>query len=183
MNRLARVTSIIAMLMILVGCTSVSDENDVEDKEPKVMDKSQEMVYSENILLSLNHGAPGFGTQAECTDAEIFIYTDRNVRVVVYYPEELEIASFEISKDDYDALYELADREQIRKLRVKDGEGCDGSSYYISLYDENDTRVLSKGGYMPEGEKFWEVYHGIHDILKSYGITESVVEYRKSIED
>ncbi len=179
MRKFIGIVLTMVMLTALSGCGSLPAE-----KVPEETDKPQEEVkYSDNILLSLNNGAPGFGTRAECTDAEIFIYTDGTIKVIVYYPEELEIASLELSQEDYEELYELADRKKISKLKVKDGEAADGSSYYITLYDENDEELLYKGGYMPVGKAFWEMYDGIKEILKPYGISEIVVDYRKSIEE
>ena len=158
------------MLIIIAGLTGCGAKTEKED-----------IPFSENILLSLNHGAPGYGTIEECIDAEIYIYTDRTVKVVVYYPEELEIASLELTEADYEKIVQLADPHEISSLKVEEDLGvCDGSSYYLSRYGENDEQVLSRGGYMPIGKKFWEIRDGIMEILKPYGITEIVEDYRKS---
>ena len=53
---------VFGLLMILLGVTACATEN-------------KETQFSENILVSFNHGAPGFGTIEDCVDAEIFIYT------------------------------------------------------------------------------------------------------------
>ena len=142
----------------------------------------EEVQYSENILVSFNHGAPGYGTREECVDAEIFIYTDRTVKVVVYYPQEMEIASFTITEEDYEALEKVAVAEEISKLHVEEEQGaCDGSSYYISLYDSNDKSIVTKGGYMPQGGEFGEIYRGIKEVLEPYNISSYVVEYRECL--
>ena len=143
-------------------------------------------VFSENILFSLNHGAPGFGTQAECTDAEIVIHTNCSVKVMMVsadYSEIIEVGSVVLSENDYERLVSIADRDRIFGLRVKDGEADDGSSYHITLYDENDEKLVSKGGYMPVGDEFWEIYNSIKDILKPYGITEIVKHHRKILNE
>ena len=159
---------LIILLLVMTGCNGE--------------EKAENIKFSKNILLSINNGAPGFGTVEDCIDAEIFIYTDRTVSVVVYHPAELEIASFEMTAEDNAALQEIAVPEKIRKLKVKNDEDvCDGSSYHISLYDEQDERVCYKGGYMPVGEKFWEVYNGIKEILELYDISDIVEEYRESV--
>lgn len=159
---------LIIILLIMVGCNGE--------------EKAENIKFSKNILLSINNGAPGFGTVEDCIDAEIFIYADRTVSVVVYHPAELEIASFEMTAEDYAALQKIAVPEKIRKLKVKNDEDvCDGSSYHISLYDEQDERVCYKGGYMPVGEKFWEIYNGIKKILEPYCISDIVEEYRESV--
>ena len=162
---------VFGLLMILLGVTACATEN-------------KETQFSENILVSLNHGAAGFGTIADCVDAEIFIYMDRTVKVMVYYPEELEIASFAITEEDYEALAQLASSEKISKLKVKENmDVCDGTSYHISLYGLDDERIITRGGYMPEGKAFWKVYNGMKEVLKPYNISAYVVEYRECLVD
>ena len=175
MKRLARSILAILMITMLAGCSAKKAEEKGKENE--------DIKFSENILLSLNHGAPGYGSRAECIDAEIFIYTDRTVKVVVYYPEEIEIASLELSEEDYDRLIAIADPNEISSLKTEENEGvCDGSSNHITLYNEKDEEFLSQGGYMPAGKEFWDIYDGIHEILEPYGIHEIVVAYRKSVE-
>ncbi len=159
---------LIIILVVMTGCNGG--------------EKAENIKFSKNILLSINNGAPGYGTIEDCIDAEIFIYTDRTVNVVVYHPAEIEIASLEMSEEDYEKLQEIAVPEQINKLKVENDEDvCDGSSYYISLYGEQDEGICYKGGYMPVGKMFWEVYNGIKEILEPYGINDIVEEYRESV--
>lgn len=144
---------------------------------------AEKQEYSENILLSLNNGAAGFGTMADCTDATIMIYTDRTVKVFMDIENCPEIASLELSEEEYEEILEIASPKEISNLKVRnDMDVCDGSSYYITLYDKNDKELLSKGGYMPEGKKFWNIYRGIKEILAPYDINEIVDEYRKTLE-
>ena len=158
---------LIIMLLTLVGCSAA---------------KTEDIKFSESILLSINNGAPGFGTIEDCVDAEIFIYTDRTIKVVVYHPAELEIASLEMTEEDYDKLTEIAVPQKISKLKIEEDQGVsDGSSYHIALYGEQDESVCYKGGYMPKGKKFWEVYHGVKEILQPYGIGDIVESYRESL--
>ncbi len=161
--------TVFCTLIILLGMTACTPVKEA-------------VQYSENILVSFNHGAPGYGTIEECVDAEIFIYTDRTVNVVVYYPQELEIASFTITEEEYETLAKLADAEEISRLHVAEEQGaCDGSSYHISLYDINDKSIVTKGGYMPQGEEFGEIYRGIKEVLEPYNISAYVVEYRECL--
>jgi len=162
---------LLVLLMILLGVTACGNEK-------------EGLQFSENILVSFNHGAPGFGTIEDCVDAEIFIYTDRTVKVMVYYPEELEIASFAITEEEYEALAQLAASEKISRLKVKENQDvCDGSSYHIRLYGLDDSSILTKGGYMPEGKTFWEVYDGMKAVLEPYNISAYVIAYRESLAD
>ena len=41
--------------------------------------------------------------------------------------------------------------------------------------------LLTKGGYMPIGTKFWDVYDAIKDTLKPYGIKDIVNDYRDTM--
>ena len=144
---------------------------------------TKEVDYSDNILFSINNGAAGFGTIADCTDATIVVYKDRTVRVFMHTENYPEIAVITLSEEDYNALAELASPAKISRLKtVEDWATCDGSSYYITVYGLNDEELLSKGGYMPIGKKFWKMYKGIKEVLESYGIPELVDEYRKEME-
>ena len=139
------------------------------------------ITFSDNILLSINNGTAGDGTLAECTDATIIIYKDRTVKIHMHVQGYPEIGSVTLSEADYNALSEIAVPEVIANYKVTDGEGCDGSSYYISLYDENDKEAIIKGGYMAVGKEFGATYRAIHNILAPYGIKEIVNEYRATM--
>jgi hypothetical protein len=68
---------------------------------------------------------------------------------------------------------------------VRDGHGvCDGNSRYITLYrdGENGPEVLlRKGGYMPRGLAFSEMYSGIRQRLDAYGVRDAVDEWRDGL--
>ncbi len=168
---------LLLMSFMLTACIKTPDELPPQEKK-----KTSE--YSENILLSINQGAAGWGTIYDCMDAEIFIYKDKSVRVMVYEPEEAELMSFELSEEEYEKILQLAEPSKVAKLKVKnDNDVCDGSSYHIALYDSNDERVVYKGGYMPIGKKFWETYDGIKEILEPYKIYEKLEEYRIMLQE
>lgn len=175
-----------AMLFTLWGCGSESEERSPKTSEDSSQATSstqqKEIKFSENILFSVNNGAAGSGTIAECTDAEIIVYTDKSVKVFMVdsdYSSIIEIGSVTLSQEDYEELTEIADKEQIYNLEVEDGEANDGSSYHIKLYDENDEELIAKGGYMPVGYDFWKIYNDIKDILEPYDIDEIVDDHRK----
>ena len=68
-------------------------------------------------------------------------------------------------------------------MKVKENEDvCDGNSTHIILYDEDDERLIYKGGYMPEGKRFWEIYNGIREILVKYDVARVVEEGRDRID-
>lgn len=139
--------------------------------------------FSDNILFSINAGASGFGTRAECTDAEIIVYTDRSVKIFMDdsdYSTIVEIGSVTLSEDDYEQLTKLADKKTIYNLKVEEElDATDGSSYHISLYDENDEVLVYKGGYMPKSKEFLELYKDIHEIFALYDIDQIVEAHRE----
>ena len=159
------------LLVTLTACSNVQETGNTQDK----------ITFSDNILLSINNGTAGDGTLADCTDATIIIYKDRTVKVHMHVTDYPEIGSVTLSEEDYNTLAEIAVPEEIANYKVTDGEGCDGSSYYISLYDENDKEAIIKGGYMVVGKEFGATYSAIHEILEPYGIEDIVNDYRATM--
>ena len=158
-------------LVTLTACSNVQGTDNTQET----------ITFSNNILLSINTGTAGDGTLADCTDATIIIYKDRTVKVHMHVTDYPEIGSVMLSEEDYNAIAEIASPEEIANYKVTDGEGCDGSSYYISLYDENDKEAITKGGYMATGKEFGATYRAIHEILAKYEIKEIVNEYRATM--
>ena len=159
------------LLVTLTACSNVQETGNTQEN----------ITFSDNILLSINNGAAGDGTLADCTDATIIIYKDRTVKVHMHVTDYPEIGSVTLSEEDYNTLAEIAVPEEIANYKVTDGEGCDGSSYYISLYDENDKEAIIKGGYMVVGKEFGATYSAIHEILEPYGIEDIVNDYRATM--
>ncbi len=189
MNKLRRILPIGLLMLVLTGCSiipSVDKDNLIPDKEAleeKSTENSEEN-YSKNILLSINYGAAGEGTRAECTDAEIYIYMDGTVKVTMPINEkETELGSFQLDDADMDKLLEIADRDKISDLDIKEDDGCDGSHYSITLYDREGKVLISKGGYMVLGEPFWNMYDSIKEVLSSYDISSMVEAGREKIND
>lgn len=171
------------LMLGLCACNIVKDD-DREDKKSKKERKEKDIEYSDNILLSINYGAAGFGTIADCTDAEMYVYTNGTFRVAMYINGmERELGVFHLSDEDFEAIQELADRDEIYDLKVKENlDVCDGSSTHIILYDEDDEQLIYKGGYMPEGKQFWEIYSGIRERLVKYGVDRLVEDGRYRID-
>lgn len=168
MNKCKRIISLLIMVLVLIVVNGFFSN------------KEDNISYSDHILFSTNHGASGFGTIADCADATIMVYTDRTVRVFMDVNDNPEIATFTLSEVDYEHLAAIASPQIIYNLKTKDDPNvCDGSSSYITIYDENDEMLVSKGGYMALGKKYNEIYNEIHATLIPYGITEKVEEYRE----
>lgn len=169
-----RISILLLSLLFLVTITGCVNAKESTAAQPPI-------TFSNNILLSLNNGTAGDGTIAECTDATIIIYKDRTVKIHMHVTDFPEIGSVTLSEEDYNAIAEIASPEEIAGYQVTDGDGCDGSSYYISLYDENDNEAIIKGGYMAVGEEFGATYRAIHEILAKYEIKEIVNKYRATM--
>lgn len=93
-----------------------------------------------------------------------------------------EIGTVTLSEEDYEKLDKLIDREQFCNIQVEDGDVLDGSSSHITLYDENDGTFASKGGYMPVGDAYQQLYADIKEILRQYPIDEIVEAQRALLE-
>ncbi len=173
---------LVCMCLLVISFLLSACKKTPDDLKPEVKEKNTE--YSENILLSINQGAPGYGTEIDCIDAEVFIYTDGSVKAMVYYPEETELMSFKLTEEENEKVMQIGEPSKVAKLKVRnDNDVCDGSSYHIALYDRNDERVVYKGGYMPVGKKFWETYDGLQEILEPYKIYEKLEEYRSMLQE
>ncbi|MBE5780075.1 MAG: hypothetical protein E7331_12195 [Clostridiales bacterium] len=142
--------------------------------------------YSQNILLSIDYPGAGMGTRAMCAGADVIVMTDGTIRI------EMDDLGFtgtrvfdpiQMTQEDYEKLLQIAKPEKIARLKVRDGEACDGNSRYITLYDQNDEAFLRIGGYMPQGRKFNETYRAIQKILDSYGVGEAVQQWRQKLMD
>lgn len=146
---------------------------------------AEQIKYSENILVSIDYGGVGYGTRAECTDAEVYIHTDRTVHVFMPdsgYVEIIEIGQFELSEEDYLKLEKISDPEKIRSIKVTEMDACDGTSCYITLYGEDDREIFRTGGYMPDGKEFHETRSAIIEIVESYGLNEIIDKHRATLE-
>ncbi|MBQ8904249.1 MAG: hypothetical protein IJY73_08205 [Oscillospiraceae bacterium] len=146
---------------------------------------AEEVKYSDNILVSIDYGGVGFGTIAECTDAEVYFHTDRTVHIFMPdsdYSTYIEIGNFELSESDFKRLKELSAPEKITKIETTEMDACDGTSYFITLYGEDDTEIFRTGGYMPDGKEFWDTRNALIEIAENYGLEDIVEKHRATLE-
>ncbi len=146
---------------------------------------AEKIKYSENILVSIDYGGVGFGTMADCADAEIYFHTDRSVHIFMPdsdYSKDIEIGNFELSESDFEKVKELSDPEKITRIKTQEMDADDGTSYFITLYGEDDEEIFRTGGYMPDGKEFWETRDAITEIAEGYGLENIVEEYRDTLE-
>ena len=146
---------------------------------------AEEVKYSDNILVSIDYGGVGFGTIAECTDAEVYFHTDRTVHIFMPdsdYSTDIEIGSFELSESDFEKVKELSAPEKVTKIRTEEMYACDGTQYFITLYGEDDAEIFRTGGYMPDGEEFWDTREALIEIAEKYDLEEIVEDHRATLE-
>lgn len=143
---------------------------------------------SETLLLSINYPGAGYGTRAMCAGAEVYIHRDGSIHVWMddaSFEKEVEIAVFQMTPEDYAELAAFADPKKIARLRVREARDVtDGSSRYITLYRDGENgpeALLRKGGYMPRGWAFSEMYSGIRQRLDEYGVRDAVDRWRDGL--
>ena len=143
---------------------------------------------SDTVLFSIDYPGAGYGTRAMCADGEAFVHRDGSIHVWMpdaSFEKDVEIAVFQMTPEDYAALAAFASPWKIASLWVRDSYGVtDGSSWYIRLYRDGDNGpelLLRKGGYMPRGRGFTEMYDGIRQRLDEYGVGDAVDEWRDGL--
>lgn len=150
----------------------------------------KDAALSQQVLLSVYYPGAGMGTRAMCAGAEVYVYRNGIIRIVMpneSFDEMVEIAAIPMTAEDYADLAAFAEPEKIARLRVREArEVCDGNSRYITLYrdgeDGKPAQLLRIGGYMPQGKAFQEMYRGIRQRLDAYGVEDLVCKWREGLE-
>lgn len=173
-----RLIALLCLLpLLLSGCTFVGRVPDEEE-------------LSKEILFSMDYNGAGYGTQAMCASAEVYVHTDGRISVMMpdlTMENIIEIASFQMSPEDYEELAAFASPRKIARLLAWDTEGCDGTTEWITLYTDGEDGtprvLLRKGGYMPDGIGFQEMRSGIFQRLEKYGVGKTVSDWRQKLID
>lgn len=149
-----------------------------------------EETLSKEILFSIDYNGAGFGTEAMCAGAEVYVHTDGRIRVMMpdlTMEEIIEIACFRMSPEDYEELAVFASPKKIARVLAWDTEGCDGTTQYITLYTDGEDGtpqvLLRKGGYMADGIGYHEMRSGILQRLEKYGVGKTVQDWRQKLID
>jgi len=66
MKKILALLLTLTTIITLAGCSRIDETNGAQES----------ITFSDNILLSINSGAAGEGTLADCTDATIIIYRE-----------------------------------------------------------------------------------------------------------
>lgn len=205
-----RIVAAACMVTTIYGCGKDADSSKDSNKEPNnvqesVVDESDESSpdevdpdkngndnnpaitrdtkFSDTILVSYDGYGQGMGTEIDCMDALVTIYKNHEVIVTMCTTDNPEVVSFTLTDEEYNSIEALVDPYEIATLYVQGDQAvCDGTCYYLTVYDEADNPI-SKGAYMPTTKKFWDIRDGITDILEPYGIRDYVFEYKNILEN
>ena len=186
-NIIRTIIAIMCISIVLCGCDINTKSKDKDRRARRreakeSMKEIQENMYSDEILVGYCLSGAGYGTYYECLTATVKIYKNHTVTVTMNMEEYPEVGTFQISDEDYKKLEEIVDPEEIRTLKVEEQmEVCDGNCNYLYVYDK-DNNTISVGGYMPEGERFWEIHSEIREILKSYDVGQYKADYIAKLE-
>lgn len=173
-----RIIALLCLLcLLLTGCTFVGRVPDEEE-------------LSKEILFSVDYNGAGYGTEAMCADAEVYVHTDGRIRITMpdlTLENIIEIATIQMAPEDYAELAAFASPKKIARVLAWDTEGCDGTTQYITLYtdggDGTPQVLLRKGGYMPDGIGYTEMRSGIIQRLEKYGVGKTVSDWRQKLID
>lgn len=108
--------------------------------------KGRKVEFSDEYLVGFDFGGLSWGDFYDCISVRVIICTNRDVLVFARSMEtvhgrngELEqIAELTLTEEQYSNIEKKLDREKLYNMKIKSDEGaCDGSSYYLILYDQD----------------------------------------------
>ena len=180
-----------------IESTDESDENIIQVKETEVKEdkQSKEVQFSDIYLVGFDFGGSSWGEYYDCISVNVIICTNREVLVTApaFETNEFEansvqtIAKLTLSKEQYANITKILDREELYNMKIEsDKDVCDGSSYSLTLYDQDENVAKVCGAYEPTTEEFLEIYKGIMDNIpreELLTIRDDYVDKRKRYDD
>ncbi len=166
-GRFVKAVFCLFLILAIAGCQSGADaDDDGDDKEVIEEDDEDIPEFSDEYLVGINYGGSGWGEFYECLDANAVIC--RNHEVIISMATKVEyhdvveagqIATITLTDEQYENIEKGLNLKKLYTLDPKeDRDVCDGSSYYIYLYGEDDDVVKAVGGYMPDNKYFNKAY-------------------------
>ncbi|MCQ2528879.1 MAG: hypothetical protein MJ108_07165 [Saccharofermentans sp.] len=182
-NIIRTIIAVMCMSIVFCGCdTKGKTDRKHHKKDKKTAVTAMEDMYSDEILVGYSLSGAGYGTEYECLSATVKIYKNRTVTVTMNMEGNPEAGEFQILEKDYEKLEKIINPDEIANLEVEEQmEVCDGNCNYLYVYDK-DNNTISVGGYMPEGERFWEIHSEIREILKPYDVGQYKADYIAKLE-
>lgn len=158
-----------SIAVLLIGCGQIGSSSRTTENEEKYGDK-----YGNKYFIGSYYGGLSYGEFYECLSGYFIIC--KNGTVEVYMPvlesngmkvkEYMYVKSVKIPDEQYNAIETAIDLDKLYNLDpMPDEEVCDGSYMRLIMYDENDQKLKSCGGYMPQNEEFKEMYHVVFENL------------------
>ena len=146
---------------------------------------------SDEYLVGLSYGGASWGMIYDCIDARVIVCTNRDVLVFMPttscepdYERSLEkVATFVLTEEQYNAISEVLDREELYNMKIKSNNNvCDGEGYYLFLYGKDGEIVKKCGGYESTSEDFMKIYRTVIHNIPGDKILAVRDEYVKELE-
>lgn len=157
-NRRRKLIPLALSALLLAGCRKAADIPE----------------FSDAYLVSTAWGGMSWGEYYDCISARVIICCNHDLLVYMpalgdapAHPAESElIATLTLTDAQYAAMESALDRNQLYTLDPKeDKEVCDGCYQTLTLYGADDRAVKICGGYMPQSDRFCEMYRAVQDNL------------------
>lgn len=119
---------------------------------------------SDNVIIAVESD-PSWGDYYDCLGSTIKITGDREA---IYYIGSVEAGRVQLETSVYNELIEKLNFKEVATVGIYHPDPqtiCDGGSNYIILYDKNGNEYVRRGGYCVEGEKFWEYYKLVSNVV------------------
>lgn len=147
--------------IVLCGCegkdgsTDSSAGGDNSDESSSKNINETGIIPSLEKLVAVNMGGASYGDYYDCADVFVTVYRDHTVKIT-YEDEELGMTT--LSSSEYKNIEEAVDYDVLENLDIESDNGvCDGSSYYLYVFYENDIEKAI-GAYEPTNSEFRERY-------------------------
>ncbi len=101
-------------------------------------------------ILVESSSSPSYGCYTDFYTTHVRVYNDGTVDIYGSFEEEayIEGVTFQISEQEVEEVRKVMDRHPFlwMKEELPDYGVCDGSYYWLTIYDENEEPIASVGG-------------------------------------
>ena len=182
-------------MVIVLGIAGCSDMETLEDNDRSGITSegshSKEAVeFSDEYLVGFDFGGSSWGDFYDCLSVRVIICMNHDVMVFGKKMEsvhqrdgELEqIAKLTLTEEQYSNIEKILDRQKLYKMKIKSNQDiCDGSSYYLILYDKDENIAKACGAYEPTTKAFLKMYDGVRDNIPKDELREIRNEYVEAV--
>lgn len=168
-------------------------ETEEESKETETSKETEadELVFSDEYLVGFGFGGSSWGTYYDCVDVNVIICTNRDVLVQAPSIETTKtdetgiqlLAKLTLSEEQYANITKALDREKLYNMKIKSNRDvCDGSSYSLILYDQDENVAKVCGAYEPTTKAFNEMYKAVMDNIPKNELSAIRSQYVNELE-